>query len=302
VRAFLLALAPRDAGGLRIDDGRRTWVVPRDAPLPWAEFERAVRRGRELRACPVPAARQGRDALASVLWAHIPDGDLAPEHVAADLTALGPAMVVRTSRGVDVYWRIHPVAVPGATEAMTVLADALHAIAGDPGGFCRVPVAPGELWAAQPATVWTAADLVAAARLYGARKAPDEASREAALASSQPAASPPEPSPGDQAPAAADEAPDAVPWPEAEALLQKVAAQEGLDPAGALWLAAVRELIRQLGGEAVCRALGVEAIGARGGAACVLRGGRWWQVLVDNHEARLRMTPPDLACSGPSRK
>jgi hypothetical protein len=43
-------------------------------------------------------------------------------------------------------------------------------------------------------------------------------------------------------------------------------------------MAAARELIRQLGAEAVCRALGVDAIGVHGGAPCVLRGGRWWEV------------------------
>jgi hypothetical protein len=301
VRAFLLALTPRDAGGVRIDDGRRTWVVPRDAPLPWAEFERAVRRGQELRAGPVSVPRDGASAVASVLWVHIPDGELAPDQVAADLASLGPAMVVRTSRGADAYWRVHPVEVDAVAEAMAVLADALHAVAGDPSGFCRVPVAPGELWAAQPPTVWTVADLVAAARLYAACKALDEASREAALASSQPAASPPTPSPGDQVPAAADEGPDAVPWPEAEALLEKVAAQEGLDPAGALWMAAVRELIRQLGAEAVCRALGVDAIGVRGGVPCVLRGDRWWQVRDGYQTPQLRPLAADEAGTGGGR-
>jgi hypothetical protein len=172
---------------------------------------------------------------------------------------------------------------------MTVLADALHAIAGDPTAFCRVPVTPGELWAAQPATVWTAADLAAAARLYAACRALDEALREAALSSPQPAASPPTPSPGDQAAAATDEDSDATPWPEAEALLQDVAAQEGLDPAGALWTAAVRELIRQLGAEAVRRRLGVDAIGVRDGVPCVLRDGRWWQVSVGARAPRLRL-------------
>lgn len=296
VRAFLLALAPRDAGGVRIDDGRRVFVVSRDAPLPWAAFERAARRGRELRAGPLPAPREGAAALTSVLWVHLPDGGPSPDRVAADLAAFAPAMVVRTGRGADVYWRVHPVPPGAAAEAMAALADALRAIAGDPGGFCRVPVAPGQLWAASPATVWAAPDLDAAARAEAARRALDAALREASLAgSSLPAASALRPALGGEAAPTPDEAADAVPWPEAEALLAQAAARDGVDPSGVLWTAAVRELIRQLGSDAVCRALGVEAIGVRGGAPCVLREGRWWRVLGGDRPPRLRMCVQDPA-------
>jgi hypothetical protein len=196
-------------------------------------------------------------------------------------------MVVRTSRGADVYWRIHPVTIPAAAEAMAVIADALHAIAGDATEFCRVPVAAGELWAAQPATVWTAADLVAAARSHAAHKALDAALRAATAAGGSQAPVAPGEATGEQSSAAAGEGPDVVPWPEAEALLRQFGARDGLGPFGALWMAAARELIRQLGAEAVCRALGVDAIGVHGGAPCVLRGGRWWEVRGGHQTPRL---------------
>jgi long-subunit acyl-CoA synthetase (AMP-forming) len=54
-----------------------------------------------------------------------------------------------------------------------------------------------------------------------------------------------------------------------------------------LWTAAVRELIRQLGAHAVCRALGVDAIGMRG-APRELREGRWWRVPGAPAAARCR--------------
>ncbi len=153
---------------------------------------------------------------------------------------------------------------------MGAVAEAPAAVAGDPGEFCHVPAAPEELWAAHPTTVWAAADLVAAARLYAACRALEGASRKAAVASSQPETPLPPPSAGEQVPAAANEGPDAVPWPEAQALLEQVVSQEGPDLAGALWMAAVRELTRGRGSP-VPRAR--RGAGRRAGRSCLRAAG-----------------------------
>lgn len=287
VRAYLVALAPRQSAGLRVHDGRQVLTIARDAPLPWAALERAVRSGRELRACPLSVPAEGEEMRATVLWVHWPQPEGALGDLPVRLSPLGPAMAVRTPGGVDLYWRVHPLEVSSAAAAMGALADALVAVAGDPEEFCYVPVLREQWWAAHPATEWAASDLVAAARLYAATRALEEASRQAALVSPPPQPAPP-PSPGEQPPAPAGGVPDGTPWPEAQALLEQVASPEGLDPASALWMAAVRELTRRLGGETLCRALGVEAVGVRGGAVCVLREGRWYEVRVESAAGEVR--------------
>jgi len=296
-----MELVPREAAGVRIDDGRRATVVSRASALPWADFDRAVRRGRELRVSPIPVTHDCVTTTVTVLWMHLPDGTLTLDCAVTQLQPVGPGMLVRTPRGADVYWRIHPVGADVALAATAQVAQALQGIAGDPTEYCRVPVTREELWMATPATVWAVSALVAAASSYAARET---------LAAAMPAIAPgdyaPAPSRSDGQPEAAndgrlglqappqppsEEEAGAIPWPEANALLETTAASENVDAAGLLWMAAMRDLIRQLGQEVVCRTLGVDAIGLRSGAACVLREGRWWRVRGDPNVWRLRLLP-----------
>lgn len=302
VRAFLMELVPREAAGVRIDDGRRVTVVSRAAPLPWAVFDRAVCRGRELRVSPIPGTHDGATPTVTVLWMHLPGTTLTLDRTADQLQPVAPGMLVRTPRGVDVYWRIHPVGEDVAVSAMARVAQALQGIAGDLEGYCRLPVSRQELWTATPATVWAVPALVATASSYAVRDT---------LAAAMPGAGP-----GDHAPAlsrsdgqleavqdgrldleaappqsASEEEAGAIPWPEANALLESAAASENVDASGLLWMAAMRDLIQRLGQEVVCRTLGVDAMGLRSGAACVLREGRWWRVRSDPKVWRLRLLP-----------
>ena len=302
VRAFLMELVPREAAGVRIDDGRRATVVSRAAPLPWADFDRAVRRGRELRVSPIPVTHDGATTTVTVLWMHLPDPTLMLDRAAAQLQPVGPGMLVRTPRGADVYWRIHPVGADVAVAAMAQVAQTLQGIAGDPMEYCRVPVSREELWMATPATVWAMPALIAAASSYAARETLAAAIPAVATGDDAPAPSRLDGQPeaandgqlGLQAPAPqppSDEGADAIPWPEADVLLETAAASENVDAAGLLWMAAMRDLIRRLGQEVVCRTLGVDAIGLRSGVACVLREGRWWRVRGDPNVWRLRLLP-----------
>lgn len=268
IRRFLVMLVPRKARGVRLDAGGRQTFLARGAPIPWADIERSMCEQRDVRVVFAPPEQDEREAFLFAVWIHRLDHNHDPAEIAGEVASLSPAAVVRTVAGADLYWRVHPVTPEGAAPLMAGLADLLYGIAGQPAEPCFLPLAASALWTAQPPTIWAPSSLLAAARRLAPRvmhepQAAEEAVAEPAIAEAQCVS--PRPS-------------DAVAWPEMDALLDAVARQEGVSAEDALWLFTVREVFRRLGASSVAMSLGVASVGVVGGAARVLREGRWWTV------------------------